>query len=160
MARRFSPLPELIQPSMSLQGMVVFVILIKIIHWFRLHPIQGKITMWQQMAGHPSGGPALRANTSGGRFINPTDYDDDSKKLYCSNGTGNFTRWENPSTLGSTLTTVTVNQFPNILMAQHGMLEYLLTLLIEFILVLVMEPYIVWIMHMLERPELLNLSLI
>ncbi len=64
--------------------------------------------------GWASGVPALRANTTGGRFINPTDYDDNSKKLYCSNGAGNYTRWEDPSTLGSTLTTVTVNQFPNI----------------------------------------------
>ena len=50
--------------------------------------------------------------TTGGRFINPTDYDDSTKKLYCTNGSGTYTRWEDPSTAGSTLTTVTVGSFP------------------------------------------------
>ncbi len=56
--------------------------------------------------------PEKRVNTTGGRFINPTDYDDVAKKLYCVNGAGNFTRWENPATLGETLTTVSVTGFP------------------------------------------------
>lgn len=64
--------------------------------------------------GWSNGQPTIRANTQGGRFINPTDYDDSANKLYCSNGTGNFTRWENPATAGNTFTTVTVSQFPNI----------------------------------------------
>ena len=61
-----------------------------------------------------TGQPTQRVSTSGGRFINPTDYDDNSKKLYCANSTGNYTRWENPSSAGTTLTTVTVSGFPNI----------------------------------------------
>ena len=58
--------------------------------------------------------PTVRVNTTGGRFINPTDYDDTTNKLYCANSTGKYTRWENPSIGGNTLTDVTVTGFPNI----------------------------------------------
>ena len=44
-----------------------------------------------------------------GLFINPTDYDDDIKKLYCSLSSGFYLRWEDPSTGGNTTTNVSVN---------------------------------------------------
>jgi len=55
-----------------------------------------------------------RVSTTGGRFINPTDYDDTANKLYCADSTGRYTRWEDPATAGNTLTKVTVSGFPNI----------------------------------------------
>lgn len=50
------------------------------------------------------------AGTTGGMFINPTDYDDLNNIMYCSNGTNNYTRWDNPQT-GTTFTTVTATTF-------------------------------------------------
>jgi len=50
------------------------------------------------------------ASTAGGRFINPTDYDDLNNKMYCANGANNYTRWDNPQT-GATFTTVAVATF-------------------------------------------------
>ncbi len=50
------------------------------------------------------------ASTTGGRFINPTDYDDVNNRMYCANGTNNYTRWDNPQT-GNTFASVTVAGF-------------------------------------------------
>ena len=49
-----------------------------------------------------------RQNT--GLFINPTDYDDEAKKLYGSWSTGIYFRWENPSTGGASYSTINVQQ--------------------------------------------------
>ena len=40
-----------------------------------------------------------------GLFINPTDYDDYSNKMYCAGAAGQFNRWEDPQT-GSTFTQI------------------------------------------------------
>ena len=50
------------------------------------------------------------ASTTGGRFINPTDYDDVNNKMYCANGANNYTRWDNPQT-GNTFASVAVAGF-------------------------------------------------
>jgi PKD repeat protein len=50
------------------------------------------------------------ASTTGGRFINPTDYDDVNNKMYCANAANNYTRWDNPQT-GNTFATVAVAGF-------------------------------------------------
>ena len=50
------------------------------------------------------------ASTGGGRFINPTDYDDVNNKMYCANAANNYTRWDNPQT-GNTFATVAVAGF-------------------------------------------------
>ncbi len=50
------------------------------------------------------------ASTTGGRFINPTDYDDVNNKMYCANGSNNYTRWDNPQT-GNTFASVAVAGF-------------------------------------------------
>ncbi len=42
-----------------------------------------------------------------GQFINPTDYDDVSNKMYCSYYSGTYLRWEDPQT-GNTATVVTI----------------------------------------------------
>jgi PKD repeat protein len=41
-----------------------------------------------------------------GRFINPTDYDNLGNRLYCANGSGNYLRWDDPTTTGTTFTSV------------------------------------------------------
>ncbi len=43
----------------------------------------------------------------GGKFINPTDYDDVANKMYCGNTNNNYKRWDNPQT-GNTFATVSV----------------------------------------------------
>lgn len=45
--------------------------------------------------------------SSGGSFINPTDYDDVNNKLYAARNAGQYLRWDDPQT-GATFTTVTV----------------------------------------------------
>jgi len=54
----------------------------------------------------------LIGDGSKGRFVNPTEYDDINKKVYMTHEPGNYRRWDNPTTGGTTLTTVTVNGFP------------------------------------------------
>lgn len=49
-------------------------------------------------------------STTGGDFINPTDYDDVNDRLYACNGNNNYTRWDNPQT-GGTFVTVTAATF-------------------------------------------------
>jgi photosystem II stability/assembly factor-like uncharacterized protein len=44
-------------------------------------------------------------SSSGGRFINPTDYDDLGNKMYCAIANNQYLRWDNPQT-GNTFTTV------------------------------------------------------
>jgi PKD repeat protein len=45
---------------------------------------------------------------SNGQFINPTDYDDVSKKMYCANTNGTYLRWENPTSGAATPTSTEV----------------------------------------------------
>lgn len=52
-----------------------------------------------------------RSFNSNGGFVNPTDYDKASKKLYGGNTAGSYFRWEDPSTGGSTTTSVSVSAF-------------------------------------------------
>ena len=49
------------------------------------------------------------ANT--GSFINPTDYDNAANKLYGGNTAGQYFRWDDPATAGSTTANVAVPQF-------------------------------------------------
>jgi PKD repeat protein/photosystem II stability/assembly factor-like uncharacterized protein len=53
------------------------------------------------------GGSNFTSVSSGntGRFINPTDYDDNSNILYCAKGSNEYMRWDDAQT-GSTFTTV------------------------------------------------------
>lgn len=53
------------------------------------------------------GGNSFRYTRHGntGRFINPTDYDNDANKLYGARNNGEYLRWENPQS-GSSFTTV------------------------------------------------------
>jgi PKD repeat protein len=48
----------------------------------------------------------LNFSSSAGKFINPTDYDNNSQIMYCSWGNGQYMRWTNPRS-GSSTTTVT-----------------------------------------------------
>ena len=48
--------------------------------------------------------------SSGGQFINPSDYDDVNNRLYACNGNNNFTRWNDPQT-GNSFTTVAIAAF-------------------------------------------------
>ena len=50
---------------------------------------------------------SINYSGTSGRFINPTDYDDVSNIMYCSNAVNTFLRWDNPQT-GSTFTSVTM----------------------------------------------------
>lgn len=49
-------------------------------------------------------------NNSGG-FINSTDYDNNANILYAGSSAGNFFRWNDPSTAGTSTNTVSVAQF-------------------------------------------------
>ena len=53
------------------------------------------------------GGNNFTSVSSGntGRFINPTDYDDNANIMYCAKSSNQYLRWDNPQT-GSTFTTV------------------------------------------------------
>ncbi len=53
----------------------------------------------------------------GGRFINPTDYDDNAQKLYAAKDVGNYLRWEDPAAGGTSFTTVDVSNFPGLVSA-------------------------------------------
>ena len=53
----------------------------------------------------------------GGRFINPTDYDDGDQMLYAAKDVGNYLRWNDPATGGSSFSTVTVSNFPGLVSA-------------------------------------------
>ncbi|MBS1494850.1 MAG: T9SS type A sorting domain-containing protein [Bacteroidetes bacterium] len=46
---------------------------------------------------------------SNGQFINPTDYDANTKKMYCADTPGTYLRWEDPTIAGTTNTIVTVS---------------------------------------------------
>lgn len=46
-----------------------------------------------------------------GSFINPTDYDNAANKLYGGSTAGNYFRWDNPATSGTTTVVVSVNEF-------------------------------------------------
>lgn len=48
--------------------------------------------------------------SSGGQFINPTDYDDVNNRLYCARNANQYLRWDDPQT-GATFTTVAVATF-------------------------------------------------
>lgn len=48
----------------------------------------------------------INFSSSAGKFINPTDYDNDAQIMYCSWGDGVYMRWTDPRT-GSTSSTVT-----------------------------------------------------
>lgn len=50
------------------------------------------------------------ATTGGGRFINPSDYDNVNNLMYACRGSNNYVRWDNPQT-GATFTTVTAAPF-------------------------------------------------
>jgi hypothetical protein len=45
-----------------------------------------------------------------GMFISPTDYDDVANKMYCSNTSNTYLRWDNPQT-GNTFTSISVTAF-------------------------------------------------
>lgn len=49
--------------------------------------------------------PGSASHSAGGRFINPTDYDDIGNKMYCALNNNQYLRWENPQT-GNTFTEV------------------------------------------------------
>ncbi|HZH64910.1 MAG TPA: hypothetical protein VEY10_08450 [Flavisolibacter sp.] len=51
-----------------------------------------------------------RSFNNNGSFVNPTDYDDASKRLYAANTTGTYFRWNNPYVAGTDTTTVTCPQ--------------------------------------------------
>jgi PKD repeat protein len=55
-----------------------------------------------------NGGNSFTSSRHGntGRFINPTDYDDDANKLYGARNNGQYLRWDNPQS-GSSFATVT-----------------------------------------------------
>ncbi len=50
-------------------------------------------------------------STTGGQFINPTDYDDNLNRLYGAFSGGAYFRWNDPATGGSNFNTVTVSEF-------------------------------------------------
>lgn len=58
------------------------------------------------------------SNTSTGRFVNPWDYDNAGNIVYACSGNGNYLRWDNPQT-GGTTTTVTVSGFTGQVSAVH-----------------------------------------
>ncbi|MBL7732602.1 MAG: hypothetical protein JNM88_15605 [Chitinophagaceae bacterium] len=57
-------------------------------------------------------------NTSTGRFVNPWDYDNTANIVYACNTTGNFLRWNNPQT-GGTTQVVTATGFSGNVSAVH-----------------------------------------
>ncbi len=54
-----------------------------------------------------NGGLSFNSSSHGntGRFINPSDYDNDANKLYAARNNGEYLRWENPQS-GSSFTTI------------------------------------------------------
>lgn len=56
------------------------------------------------------GGSWTNVSSSGGRFINPTDYDNVNNRMYCARGANQYLRWDNPQT-GATFTQVAVAGF-------------------------------------------------
>ncbi len=42
-------------------------------------------------------------NTTTGRFVNPWDYDNNGNKIYACNAAGNYRRWDDPQTGGTTV---------------------------------------------------------
>lgn len=56
------------------------------------------------------GGNTFTSVNSGntGRFINPTDYDDNANIMYCAKGANEYLRWNNPQT-GNSFTTMSVS---------------------------------------------------
>jgi len=64
---------------------------------------------WRSTNGGSSYGSLISLN-SDGQFINPTDYDEGSEKMYCGNSGGTYLRWEDPKT-GSTTQVATVSEF-------------------------------------------------
>lgn len=60
-----------------------------------------------------NGGASFSSGPSnnGGLFINPSDYDDEIKKLYAAQTGNSYFRWDNPSTGGNASQIVTVQPF-------------------------------------------------
>jgi len=56
---------------------------------------------------------AVDYSTSIGQFINPTDYDNITNKMYAGGGSNQYIRWENPQT-GSTFTPITIAAFAGV----------------------------------------------